>query len=115
MIRISKLLLIDELSTIEHVKSLAFNRSASSTGETQARMYIEKELAKENIDSKVEYFSWAGSTRVLMRISYLIIYGLSLFICFESHFSSFIFYWFLNIFIWYYSIKISVDLKMQIR
>ena len=73
MIPISNLLLIDELSTIEHVKSLSFNRSASSTGETQARMYIEKELAKEKIDSKVEYFSRAGSTRVLMRVSYLII------------------------------------------
>jgi len=73
VIPISNLLLIDELSTIEHVKSLSFNRSASSTGETQARMYIEKELAKEKIDSKVEYFSWAGSTRVLMRVSYLII------------------------------------------
>ena len=73
MIPISNLLLIDELSTIEHVKSLSFNRSASSTGETQARMYIEKELAKEKIDSKVEYFSWAGSTKILMRMSYLII------------------------------------------
>jgi len=73
VIPISNLLLIDELSTIEHVKSLSFNRSASSTGETQARMYIEKELAKEKIDSKVEYFSWAGSTKILMRMSYLII------------------------------------------
>ncbi len=73
MIPISNLLLIDELSTIEHVKSLSFNRSAASTGETQARMYIEKELAKEQIDSKVEYFSWAGATRILMRMSYLII------------------------------------------
>jgi hypothetical protein len=73
VITISNILLIDELSTMEHVKSLSFNRSASSTGETQARIYIEKEMAKENIDSKVEYFSWAGSTRILMRVSYLII------------------------------------------
>ncbi len=73
MISISDLLLTDDLSTIDHVKSLSFNRSASSTGETQATIYIEGELAKEKIDSKVEYFSWSGSTRILMRISYLII------------------------------------------
>lgn len=73
MISISDLLLTDDLSTIDHVKSLSFNRSASSTGETKATIYIEGELAKEKIDSKIEYFSWSGSTRILMRISYLII------------------------------------------
>ncbi|MFX1315634.1 MAG: M28 family peptidase [Promethearchaeota archaeon] len=70
---ISNLILDDDLVTINHVKSLAFTRSASSTGETEAIEYIEKELAKEKIDTKVEYFSWAGPMRVLMRTAYLII------------------------------------------
>ncbi|MFX1410949.1 MAG: M28 family metallopeptidase [Promethearchaeota archaeon] len=73
MISISNLILDDELVTIDHVKALAFNRAASSTGATEAIEYIEKELAKEKIDSKIEYFSWAGPTRVLMRTAYLII------------------------------------------
>lgn len=73
MISISNLILDDESVTIDHVKSLAFKRTASSTGETEATYYIENELAKEKINSKIEYFSWAGPTRVLMRTAYLII------------------------------------------
>ncbi len=73
MISISNLILDDESVTIDHVKSLAFRRTASSTGETEATYYIENELAKEKINSKIEYFSWAGPTRVLMRTAYLII------------------------------------------
>ncbi len=73
MISISNLILDDESVTIDHVKSLAFRRTASSTGETEATYYIENELAKEKINSKIEYFSWAGPTRVLMRTTYLII------------------------------------------
>ncbi len=73
MISISNLILDDESVTIDHVKSLAFRRTASSTGETEATYYIENELAKEKINLKIEYFSWAGPTRVLMRTTYLII------------------------------------------
>ena len=67
------LFLTNELATMEHVKSLAFKRAASSIGETKATAYIEKELAKENIKSKFEYFEWAGPIRILIRTSYLII------------------------------------------
>jgi hypothetical protein len=62
-----------ELETKKHVESLAFNRSASSTGETKAMDYIEEELEKENINSSRQYFHWTGPTRLLMRTSYLIV------------------------------------------
>ena len=73
MINISNLILDEESVIIDHVKSLAFQRTASSTGETEAISYIENELAKEKIKSKIEYFSWTGPTRILMRTTYLII------------------------------------------
>ena len=43
MILISDLQISNESNTIEHVKALAFNRTASSTGETEAVNYIEWE------------------------------------------------------------------------
>ena len=49
MISISKLQLYNESDTIEHVKSLAFNRNATSTGETEALNYIENALMEGNI------------------------------------------------------------------
>jgi hypothetical protein len=58
---------------LEHVKSLAFNRSASTTGETRAIYYIKSELEKENIDSKIEHFSFTGYRRVIMRILYTLL------------------------------------------
>ncbi|GAH44205.1 unnamed protein product [marine sediment metagenome] len=58
---------------LEHVKSLAFNRSASTTGETRAINYIKSELEKENIDSKIEHFSFTGYRRVIMRILYTLL------------------------------------------
>ncbi|MHA2390945.1 MAG: M28 family metallopeptidase [Promethearchaeota archaeon] len=73
MITISSLALSKELTTKRHVESLAFNRSASTVGETKAIDYIEKELEKVNIKPKLEYFHWTGPTRILMRTSYLII------------------------------------------
>ena len=73
MISITSIVISKELETKKHVESLAFNRSASSTGETKAIDYIEEELKKENIDSKREYFHWTGPTRLLMRTSYLIL------------------------------------------
>lgn len=73
MISITSLLLDKELETKKHVESLAFNRSASTIGETKAINYIEKELNSVNIDSQHEYFQWTGPTRILMRVSYLVI------------------------------------------
>lgn len=73
MILISYLQIYREDGTIEHVKALAFNRAASSTGETEALQYIEKELKDSNIKSEIEYFSWSGPMRILMRTSYVLI------------------------------------------
>ncbi len=73
MISISSILLEKEFETKKHVESLAFNRAASTVGETKAIDYIERELNLENIDSHYEYFHWTGPTRILMRISYLVI------------------------------------------
>ena len=72
MISISNIQLFTESNTIEHVKSLAFNRSATSTGETEALNYIENALREGNIRAKVEHFNWIGPLRILMRMSYII-------------------------------------------
>jgi len=64
---------IDHLKApIDHVKSLAFNRSLSSVGETKAALYIQNELYKENIESRMEYFSFTGAKRLFMRLTYII-------------------------------------------
>ncbi|MFW9969150.1 MAG: M28 family metallopeptidase [Candidatus Odinarchaeota archaeon] len=73
MIFISNLQLYDKPDTLEHVKNLSFNRTASSTGETEALGYIEKELIENNIHPEVEHFNWTGPLKILMRTSYLII------------------------------------------
>ena len=73
MISITSVLINKELETKKHVESLAFNRSASTTGETKAIVYIEEELKRENINSQREYFHWTGPIRLLMRTSYLIL------------------------------------------
>jgi len=57
---------------IDHVKSLAFNRSLSSVRETKAALYIQNELYKENIESRMEYFSFTGAKRYFMRLTYVI-------------------------------------------
>ncbi|MFX0038289.1 MAG: M28 family metallopeptidase [Promethearchaeota archaeon] len=73
MIAISGLQLYDDSKAMEHIHSLAFNRTASSTGETEALSYIEKELIENNISSEVEHFNWTGPLKILMRTSYLLI------------------------------------------
>ncbi|MFX1590113.1 MAG: M28 family metallopeptidase [Promethearchaeota archaeon] len=65
----------DPEATINHVKSLAFNRSSESVGESKGLFYIQEELKKENIESKIEYFSYAGPKTYLTRIVLLIIFG----------------------------------------
>jgi hypothetical protein len=67
--------LYDPYATINHVNSLAFNRSTSSAGETEALLYIQNELSKEDIKSYVEHFSYIGARKVLMRLTYLIIFS----------------------------------------
>lgn len=73
MISILSLQLYKEPITIEHINSLAFNRTASSTGETEALNYIEKVLKGSNIKSEVEHFNWTGPMRILMRTSYTLV------------------------------------------
>ncbi len=64
---------IDHLKApIDHVNSLAFNRSLSSVRETKAALYIQNELYKENIESRMEYFSFTGTKRLFMRLTYFI-------------------------------------------
>ncbi|MFX0007294.1 MAG: M28 family metallopeptidase [Candidatus Hermodarchaeota archaeon] len=58
---------------MEHIQALAFNRTASSTGETEALNYIESELIRNNINPEVEHFNWRGPLSILMRTSYLLI------------------------------------------
>lgn len=72
---ILRLNLYDPQATINHVKSLAFNRSTSSVGETEALLYIQNELSIEGIKSYVEHFSYIGARKILMRLSYLIIFS----------------------------------------
>jgi len=62
-------------STITHVKSLAFNRSAESVGESKAVFYIQQELKKKEIESKIEYFTFSGPKTLLTRIIYIIIFS----------------------------------------
>jgi hypothetical protein len=73
VISITSILLDKELETKKHVESLAFNRAASTIGETKAISYIEKELNSVNIKAQHEYFRWTGPTRILMRVCYLVV------------------------------------------
>jgi len=73
VISISNLQIYNGSGTLEHVRSLAFNRSATSTGETEALNYIENALMEGTIKTKVEHFNWIGPMRILMRMSYVII------------------------------------------
>jgi len=66
--------LYTEAPIINHVKALAYDRSAASIGETRAINYIQNELMVNNINSKVEYFSWSTPIRYLMKIIYLMIF-----------------------------------------
>ena len=58
---------------MEHVSSLNFNRTSSTTGETEALNYIVKELEDNNIKPEIEHFNWTGPLKILMRTSYILI------------------------------------------
>jgi hypothetical protein len=73
VISISDIRLYDDPRTMEHIQALAFNRTASSTGETEAINYIESELLRNNIKAEVEHFNWTGPLSILMRTSYILI------------------------------------------
>ncbi|MFX1388803.1 MAG: M28 family peptidase [Promethearchaeota archaeon] len=73
MTMVSSLELFHGSDVIEHVHSLSFNRTASSTGETEATNYIEHQLVENNIKPEVEHFNWTGPMRILMRTSYVLL------------------------------------------
>ena len=66
--------LYPEAPTMNHVKALAYDRSAASVGETRTINYIQNELHDSDINSKVEYFSWSTPIRYLMKTIYLMIF-----------------------------------------
>lgn len=65
-------ILDDPEATINHVNSLSFNRSTGSEGETEAAFYIRDQLDNKNIDNHLEYFTYMGPKKVLMRLTYVI-------------------------------------------
>ncbi len=67
--------LVDDSATINHVKNLAFNRTATTEGESLAVKYIDNVLNQGNIKTKTEYFEWTGPKRILMRITYVILFS----------------------------------------
>lgn len=73
-----------EYQVLEHITNLAFNRNASSVGETKATNYIKDELEKAHISARIEHFEFTGARRMVMRIfytlfiSYLLIFRLFL-------------------------------------
>ena len=73
MISITELQLYTKPMTMEHIRSLAFNRTASSIGETEAINYIEKQLTDNSINSEIEHFNWMGPLKILMRTTYALI------------------------------------------
>ena len=72
-------ILDDPEATINHVHSLAFNRSTSSEGETEAVFYIRDQLDNKDINNHFEYFTYLGPRKVLMRLVYLIFFTYLLF------------------------------------
>ncbi|TFF99247.1 MAG: M28 family peptidase [Promethearchaeota archaeon] len=58
---------------LNHIKALAFDRSASSIGETEAITYIENELSSHGINSKRDYFTWTSTIAILLRLGYLLV------------------------------------------
>jgi len=67
--------LVDDTATINHIKNLAFSRTATTEGEILAVKYIDSVLKKEKMKTIIEYFDWTGPKRILMRIAYLIIFS----------------------------------------
>lgn len=73
MIDYSNQLKVDNKPILEHIELLAFDRSATSVGETKAINYIQEELRINKINSLIEYFSWNSPIRLLMKTFYLIV------------------------------------------
>ncbi|MFX1364350.1 MAG: M28 family metallopeptidase [Promethearchaeota archaeon] len=64
-----------ELNIINHVRALAFDRSAASVGETKSINYIQEKLRLQGVDSRIEYFSWNTPIRLLMKTLYLMLFA----------------------------------------
>ncbi|MFX1329469.1 MAG: M28 family metallopeptidase [Promethearchaeota archaeon] len=70
--------LYDNKETIQHVNFLVFERIAGTKGETKAINYIQKELNKENIETKVESFKWSGTINILVKSIIIFIFCTSI-------------------------------------
>ncbi|MBD3198068.1 MAG: M28 family peptidase [Candidatus Lokiarchaeota archaeon] len=60
-------------AVMNHIKALAYNRSASSIGESKAISYIENEIEESGITSNRHYFKWMNRVSLLIRGGYLLI------------------------------------------
>ncbi len=96
MIKISSLKTYHEPTTINHIKALNFNRTATSPGETETVHYIEKILSYNNIQTEIEHFQWSGPLRVLMRTVYILVF--SYFLLFRLYLILIIYFIFKNMF-----------------
>lgn len=63
----------ENVSALNHVKSLSFHRMASSLGEIKSLNYIQGELKKKGIKSETEEFEYSPSTSILMKLAYLLV------------------------------------------
>lgn len=66
--------LIEDINLIKHINNLAFSRTATTIGETEAVEYIKDIITKENLNPVIEFFDWTGPKRFLMRILYVIFF-----------------------------------------
>ncbi len=74
---ISDLKLHNNKETIGHINYLVFERIAGTKGETKAINYIQKELNKENLETKVESFNWSSTINILVKSIIIFVFGTS--------------------------------------
>ncbi|MFX0146330.1 MAG: M28 family metallopeptidase [Candidatus Hodarchaeota archaeon] len=64
--------LYEEIALLDHIYELSFPRTATTSGETKALVYLENTINKENLKPVIEFFDWTGPKRALMRLFYVI-------------------------------------------
>jgi len=68
VINIADLELFNEKKIINHVNSLMFEREAGTKGENKSINYIQKVLAQENIENKIDIFKWSKTITILVKL-----------------------------------------------
>ncbi|MFX0029842.1 MAG: M28 family metallopeptidase [Candidatus Hermodarchaeota archaeon] len=66
--------LYNEQAAINHVNTMAFNRHASTDGETKCINYITQELKKENINPTIEPFEWTKTFTIGMNLLFMFVF-----------------------------------------